>query len=391
MGERMEPPSAAPPTTATTISTTNANPANNGAKINSTPTLIPIGTHRLSACLSGPSVSASASDSRSSENPSEDADPSPLIVIIPGSGDVASSYVAVERLLRPYASILLYDRSGLGKSEKDPDVSSNSETRSSSGTAEPTAVRAARQLHALLSALNLTPSTTTSTNHDKKETAGLILLAHSYGGIIAREFYHLYPDLVSGMVLVDSSTERASEFFSIPDANIAAVLGDLNFARVTGLRTESVLSDAEWRVRAKDIYAGIEMGGAQRESSALEEVCETLKAKRQIGECILGEKPLVVIQANTVRDYERVYEAGVEAGNGSGEQRRGFRELLDRWEGISSMLQQELLGLSRVSRFVRLRDCGHNVHILRPDVVVREVRWVVERVLEEKRKGSASL
>ncbi|KAL2856547.1 Alpha/Beta hydrolase protein [Aspergillus pseudoustus] len=307
--------------------------------------MIPIGTHSLWTSLSGP------------EPPLSGERVDPLVVIIPGGGDVASSYVALERLLRPHARILLYDRTGLGRSERSsPDAVADT---------GPTAVRAATELHTLL--------------HTLHERGPYVLLAHSYGGIVAREFLHLHPGDVAGMVLVDCATERSAELLTFPDPNVVAVMGDLSFARMTGLRADAVLSDGEWRVRARDIYAGAE--AAAVEAGSFVEVCSTLREKEQISKQVLGKRPLVVVRANGVRDYERVYEAGVKAGNGTGEQQRAFRDLLDRWEGIDAEVQEGQLGLSRVSRYVRLEDVGHNVHLVRPEAIVDAVRWVKERVV----------
>ncbi|KAL4899863.1 hypothetical protein BDW74DRAFT_188885 [Aspergillus multicolor] len=317
--------------------------------------MISIGTHSLSYTLTGPTPTPC--------NPS-----SPLVVIIPGAGDVASSYVALERLLRPFTRTLLYDRSGLGRSERapaapaatpDPHHKSDSERQGQ-------AVTAAKDLKTLLQTLQTTKS------------ASLILLAHSYGALIAREFLHHYPERVVGMVLVDASTERGSEFFKVPDENIVAVMGDLSYARATGLRANTVLTDEEWRTRAKEIIASRE--GAAIETGSFYEVCETLKLKKQLERQVLGDKPLTVIRANTASDYRAIYEMGVEAGNGSTEQRGKFRDLLERWDKIDKELQEEQLGLSMNTRFVRLQGCGHNVHLVRPDVIARGVRWVWERV-----------
>ncbi|KAL2812975.1 putative alpha/beta hydrolase [Aspergillus granulosus] len=311
-----------------------------------TAAMIPISTHSLWTALSGPNPPLSASDERSPK--------CPLVVIVPGAGDVASSYVALGRLLRPSTRVLLYDRSGLGRSERDP----------TSETPRPNAVRAAKELYTLLTAL--------------RQPGPYILVAHSYGGIVAREFLHLHSNDVAGLVLVDCATEQSSELLTFPDPNIVAVMGSLNYARVTGLRQDTVLTDEEWRVRARDIYAGHET--AALEAGSFVEVCETLRAKEQLKHQVLGDRPLVVIRANGVRDYERIYEAGVAAGNGTAEQQGAFRELLDRWEGIDKEVQEGQLGLSCVKRLVRLEDCGHNVHLVRPDIVAQEVRWVLERV-----------
>ncbi|KIA75872.1 alpha/beta hydrolase [Aspergillus ustus] len=350
--------------------------------------MIPIGTHSLWTSLSNPgederprppappvlSVSGDPdSNSKSKSNPKEEGDSppqNPLVVIIPGAGDVASSYVALERLLRPSARILLYDRTGLGRSEKRPSPPSDSNSNEITG---PVAVRAATELHTLLHTLN--------------ERGPYILLAHSYGGIVAREFLELHPHpedgVVAGMVLVDCATERSAELFpDFPDPNVVAVMGDLNFARVTGLRADTVLSDEEWRARARDIYAGAQ-GAAMEEAGSFVEVCATLRGKEQVRNVALGDRPLVVVRANGVRDYERIYEAGVKVGNGSVEQQRAFRDLLDRWEGVDAEVQEGQLGLSRVSRYVRVEDVGHNVHLVRPGVIVDAVRWVMERVVPQ--------
>lgn len=88
-----------------------------------------------------------------------------------------------------------------------------------------------------------------------------------------------------------------------------------------------------------------------------------------------------VIRCRSVRDYERIYKAGVEAGNGTEEERRAFRALLDRWDEVGRGLNEEMLGLSGNGRLVDVPDCGHSVHLVRPDVVAGEVRWVVESVV----------
>jgi pimeloyl-ACP methyl ester carboxylesterase len=170
--------------------------------------LVSIGTHKLYLSVSGPV-----------RQPGE-----PIVLVFPGSGDTSRSYTAVERLVSPFARLLLHDRSGLGRSEDGP--------------SRINAVIAAQELHVALETTQIKPP--------------YILLGHSYGGIIAREFVHLYNREVVGMVLADASTERQCQYFSIPDPNITAVVGDLNFAQVTGLRVDSEISRDEWRARAAE-------------------------------------------------------------------------------------------------------------------------------------------
>ncbi|KAL4745587.1 hypothetical protein BDW72DRAFT_211224 [Aspergillus terricola var. indicus] len=315
-----------------------------------TASLIPISTHSIFCSLTGPTP----------HDPSD-----PIVVILPGTGDVVSSYVAVERLLRPFIRTLLYNRSGLGRSEKYPSTSSPPLGEKLPTQAQGQAVTAATELGAVIENAGINSDTP------------LLLVAHSYGAIVAREFLHLYPERVTGMVLVDASTERASEYFNVPDQNIVAVMGDLSYARATGLRSQTVLNDEEWRVRAKEIFAS--SGAAAVEAASFYEVCETLKRKEQFRSQTLANRPLSVIRANTASDYRAVYEKGVAVGNGTEEQRAAFRSLLDRWECIDRELQEEQLQLSSNTHFVRLEECGHNVHLIRPDVIAQEIKWVRDR------------
>jgi pimeloyl-ACP methyl ester carboxylesterase len=303
--------------------------------------MISINTHRLYLSISGPPR----------RKP-----PDPIIVFIAGAGDVASSYCAVQRLVASFSPLVLYDRSGLGRSECNPN------------TANPTATSAAAELQTLLTTANVPPP--------------LILAAHSYGAIIAREYLHLYSSDVAGMVLMDASTERNIELFQNPDLDLNAMVGNLRFAEVTGLRAAAQLSREEWKVRAMDIARG--MATSQVEAMARDEVCRALAEKEQFKKQALGDRPLSVIRCNGLMDYRRLYEKAVEAGNGTEAQRAAFRELLEKWDGMDDEMQEEQLRLSRRSRVVHLPDCGHNVHLIRPEIVAEEIRWVREQILGRK-------
>ncbi|KAF3398069.1 hypothetical protein F1880_006389 [Penicillium rolfsii] len=307
--------------------------------------MVSIGTHSLYASISGPP-----------RTPQD-----PLVVILAGAGDVASSYTALSPLVASFARILIYDRTGLGHSEPRPPNLAIS--RSTNPTTH-TAVTAAEELHSLLVATNLRST--------------LVLVAHSYGAIIAREFLHLYSDQVAGIVFVDGSTERQCDYFRLPDDNINAVLGDLKVAQVTGLRADSKLSRDEWRTRAIDIARGA--AAAQVEVDSYVDVCRTLANKKQFQSRAMGDRPVSVIRCNSARDFERIYEKGVEVGNGTPQQQRGFRVLLDRWEAIDKELKEEQLRLSSTTHLVHLPDCGHNVHLIQPEIVADEIRWVLDQL-----------
>ena len=87
----------------------------------------------------------------------------------------------------------------------------------------------------------------------------------------------------------------------------------------------------------------------------------------------MGDQPVSVIHCNGTRDFERIYQYGVEAGYDTTRQRQGFRELLNRMEEIDRELKEEQLQLSLRVHYVHLPDCGHNVHLISPDVVAGEI------------------
>lgn len=205
-----------------------------------------------------------------------------------------------------------------------------------------------------------------------------MLCAHSYGAIIAREFLHLKNKDIVGMVLAEASQERQYTLFKVPDENIMAISKGVKESWVTGLKEDSNLSREEWRERAIQISNGEEAG--LEEAMGFIEVCKTLEGKRQIEECVLGDRPLSVVRCHGKRDFERVFEAGVKMGNGTVEQRREFKNLLDRWDDADHDLKTEQLKLSRKSRYVHVEDCGHNVQLTRPDVVAEEIRWVMDSI-----------
>jgi hypothetical protein len=97
---------------------------------------------------------------------------------------------------------------------------------------------------------------------------------------------------------------------------------------------------------------------------------------------------LSIIRSCGRGDYEAIYDTGVQAGNGSLEQRKAFKGLLEKWDVVDKELKEEQLKLSRNSRLVFLPDCGHNVQLLRPDVVASEIRWVMDSI---QKSGIASL
>lgn len=99
----------------------------------------------------------------------------PVIVLEAGSASDSSSWRFVQPKLAALSTVISYDRAGLGQSE--PAASPR------------TAKQIASDLDDALRAANLKPP--------------YVLVAHSLGALYSREFAHLHPAEVAGMVLVE--------------------------------------------------------------------------------------------------------------------------------------------------------------------------------------------
>jgi pimeloyl-ACP methyl ester carboxylesterase len=103
----------------------------------------------------------------------------PGVVFECGLGDDVNTWNRVQPEIAELTSTLTYDRAGLGDSQPSP---------------QPRDIESmVSDLHALLGSVQI--------------PAPYLLVGHSLGGFIVRMFAFQYPDLVSGLVLVDPSHE----------------------------------------------------------------------------------------------------------------------------------------------------------------------------------------
>ena len=297
--------------------------------------LVPIGTHKLFISTSGPTRTPR----------------SPVIIYFTGGGVPVAAHIRLQAVLSTFARVYFYDRSGYDWSQTGP-------------VEHPTADVAAAECYALLKAVQVSPP--------------YILVGHSYGSIIAREFLDLYTPSVAGMVLADSATELMYEVFSepLPGADMAAIAEGIDVVKLTHLREESKLTDKEW----EGAIEAIERTAPASNAEDCRGSGRPLARKRQFQMQALGHQPLSVIRCNTANDYRVVYEAGVEAGNGTEEQRAGARKFIETWELYDDELRAAQLRLSSKCRYKHIADCGHDIAIRRPEVIAKEVRWVLDQL-----------
>ncbi|KAI4859710.1 Alpha/Beta hydrolase protein [Hypoxylon rubiginosum] len=106
---------------------------------------------------------------------------------------------------------------------------------------------------------------------------------------------------------------------------------------------------------------------------------------------VLGRRPLSVVRGNSLMGVEaqiaeleaRAATAKTAASEVEMQGLRGRREMLKAWDEEDERLKKRQLDLSERTarkRYVHVPDCGHHVVRDRPDVVAKEVAWVVENM-----------
>lgn len=295
--------------------------------------LVPIGTHSLFLSGAGPTR----------VSPTQ-----PIVVIEAGIGSSSSEWVVVQRLIARFARVYTYDRAGYGRSK----IADGSDVIF-------TAAGRCADLTKLLAVAGLDPP--------------WVLVGHSYGGTLVREFLLEHgKEKVVGMVIVDSAPQRTP----IPDT-WPALLGADTYWEVVGVEANHCFTEAEWRQVQDDEKANAETAALEEKSQAESSmsVNERVGGERQL----LGNGRLSVVFADNSADFRKIYEWGVDHRNGLDEDREAMRRSLEDMAMIEERGQRAHLALSSQGRFVCATGAGmtHNIQMVQPELIAREVEWVL--------------
>jgi pimeloyl-ACP methyl ester carboxylesterase len=255
----------------------------------------------------------------------------------------------VQREVAQFAPVLSYDRAGLGWSNPSPYPISSEQ--------------AAQELATLLTSISI--------------TRPVILVGASIGGLIVRQVAALYPELVAGMVLVDSTHE--DQFNRFPPGFLRANKAQ-TAPRMAMLRQFETFSHEEIVATVEpfdpDVFSDdspypaelramiIDRMTPEGATAALREfewVNQLTGAGKQTPHS-LGHLPLIVLHA-----VKQNMPAHHNADDWS------------RYRQISYELQSELAALSTHSRYIQV-DCGHVISNENPAAVVDAIRQMVEQV-----------
>jgi pimeloyl-ACP methyl ester carboxylesterase len=228
--------------------------------------LIDVGGHRLHIHCEGPAGAA------------------PTVVLEAGGTAFSTSWALVQSQAAKDARVCSYDRAGLGWSEPGPLPRS--------------AENASRELHSLLL-------------HSGEE-GPYLLVGHSYGGIIIRKFFAMYPDDVAGLVFVDPSFPRQRSFLSPSereriDAQIRrlhtlSIVGRLGFSRLYPNLLAEIMPPTGY-----EPYDTIRSWPRHLRASAheLERMDESL-GDPDLESQDFDDRPMIVLSENATRDRDRL-------------------------------------------------------------------------------------
>jgi len=303
--------------------------------------LVNIGTHSLWASISGPIRQRN----------------DPLVIFITGAGASCAVYVKLQQKLSYFARTLFSDRAGYDQSTLPPSVD------------KIYAEDSARGLTKLLSTTELEPP--------------YVLVAHSYGGIIARSFLEMHrenPDVVVGMMLLDSATELMLALIPrIPPTELDNIARNVNWEKLTNLKQQSGMTDEEWN------YA---LDAQERSSDALKKEdthasAHQLALRYQLDTSTLEGRPLSVIRYNATSDYQMLYDAGVEKGDGTEDERRKAKDFIQTFGLFHDQIARAQCRLSEDATYMYYDQWGHDLPMRRPTVAVEDIRKLLARVCDK--------
>ncbi len=257
----------------------------------------------------------------------------PTAILEAGGGTPSLVSRALQAKHAQFARVCSYDRVGLGWSDPATGPRSFEEE--------------AQDLAALLKNADIRPP--------------YILVAESYGGLVARTFIRQRPEAVSGLVLIDAAEEQhafgkllvlRSQSQQAWGARWLAELGVMRLL-VSSSPTLGLIPSPD-RIRlAKLMSPPSHWKAVRQELQAYELTPEAQRVAGGFGS--LGELPLVVIRhGRPFLGAQAVIEEG--------------------W----TEAQTRLASLSTDSRLIVAEKSGHAISLEQPDIVIEAVRWIAE-------------
>lgn len=258
-----------------------------------------------------------------------------------------------------------------------------------------------------------------------------ITVAHSWGGVLMCQFLALknppiflsdsdyllstklsssndLHDRVLGMVFIDANQESSHDHRDIRKllSILQSMTGAIDQRKLLNYESRCVREGgmtasewakcndeeswpAEWNIKKQIIFGGI--------ISGWEDSFSTLKSYQILNKVENGfEPPLTFYDPKTGRKKEgfvsaicgklnqhetqATYDEAVKRGLGTDEEREWCRDLIESVGDKEREMQKGFLKLARIGNFIDAEKSGHSVHCSEPELVAREIKWVVEQL-----------
>ena len=306
----------------------------------------------------------------------------PIIVLINGTAATTARWAALIRALSPYARLVAYDRSNVGRSEALPDPS------------PPNMDSVALDLHMLLKAINLQPP--------------YLLLGFSWGGMLATYFASTFPlpqSSVVGLVLLDAGAPTQSPpsgtdaFTNDPGTpwshpSVMTIARNLDVLALTCPPERTQLTDDEYAYLQSSTSTPQHAASAALEFQGLQASYQPFKSLNLFTRSPppFSSMPICLVHSHAYHSFQQIYDAGTSPphNNGTDAERQQFRDLLTTWRDRVLENQKQFLSLTEpeLGRSVMAKEeTGHDVMMMDVEACVEGVTWVLGK-WEENRRGS---
>ena len=263
--------------------------------------MVPIGTHRLHIFCKGSG--------------------SPVILIDSGMGSFSMEWKSVQTTLAKNTKTCIYDRAGYGWSEVGPFPR--------------TTAQISNELYFLLQAKNL--------------TGPFILVGHSFGGYNMQYFASDHPELVAGIVLVDSSHPDQFERMDLRQPRRVSAQHPKSTRKTISIPIMHEKYPKDVKFLAFHMLRSFKTNMTrQNEESHFRNSAQQVSLANNI-----PDVPLVIVSRG-----KRVWP----------QDERG-----DRLETAWEQMQYELSYLTTISIQIVAKDSGHSIHLDQPGIVISAV------------------
>ena len=269
---------------------------------------------------------------------------SPTVVLDAGAGGFGLAWELVRPAVASMTRVVAYDRAGLGWSDPSPYPRD--------------AYTMALELHTMLT--------------NAKVAGPYILVGHSLGGVVARQFAAKYPDEVVGLVMVDSAHEQQMKHFPAAMVKMAEsmkgmmvvmkLIGKLGiFALKPGLI--SIGDNGKLSSELVKQLQGV-MASSDSHTDAMIAESESVYAMQTQPVSTLGDLPLTVISHGQLDANAVPPSLG--------------QQVRDEYEAAWQKLQVEITALSTRGKRIVAERSGHNIIFDQPEIVIESILEMVK-------------